>query len=621
MYIRTIAVLLLVVSGLVAGLPAQSKTFPVSELKPGMVATGRTVFQGDQLEEFKAHILGVLHNSIGPRRDLILARLEGGPLANTGVIAGMSGSPVYIDGRLVGAVSYSLGEFSKEPLAGITPIDEMIADATLPGGQRRAQVPRAQLTLPVTQEGLRESLREAFTWARPFADSPADVSVIGTNTVNAGIATLLRPISTPINFSGFDTRTIDPLVSAFRDLGFLPVMAGAAQLGSQSSTTSAPSGSSSAPLRPGDPIGVALMSGDLEVGATGTVTEVDGNRVYAFGHPFYGLGPTQFPMTRAHVITVLPSLSSSMKIASTGDVIGIVQQDRATTIAGTLGPGPSMIPISLTLNAERGTRKKFSIGIVNDQLFTPLLAYVAILNTLTSYERQNGVGTYTVKGAARVKNHSDVAFEDLFTGDQPSTYAAASVVAPLNVLLRNAFEDVQFEGLNLEIEASETPRSATLERVWIDGTKAKPGSSVDLRILMRTYRGEEVTRSLPVQIPANARGSVSIMVADARNLSQFEARELQVQPMQTTGLPQMIRVLNNARKNNRLYVRLVTRDGGAVVKGEPLAALPSSVLAVMESDRNGGSFRPLQSALVGEWEITAGYAVTGSKTLTLPLEE
>jgi SpoIVB peptidase S55 len=620
MYIRTIGVLLLVVSGLVAGLPAQSKTFPVSELKPGMVATGRTVFQGDQLEEFKAHILGVLHNSIGPRRDLILARLEGGPLANTGVIAGMSGSPVYIDGRLVGAVSYSLGEFSKEPLAGITPIEEMIADATLPG-QRRAQVPRAQLTLPVTPEGLRDSLRQAFSWVRPFADSPADVSVIGTNAVNAGIATLLRPISTPINFSGFDTRTIDPLVSAFRELGFLPVMAGTAQLGSQSSTLSAPSGSSSAPLRPGDPIGVALMNGDMEVGATGTVTEVDGNRVYAFGHPFYGLGPTQFPMTRAHVITVLPSLSSSMKIASTGDVIGIMQQDRATTIAGTLGPGPAMIPISLTLNSERGTRKKFSIGIVNDQLFTPLLAYVAILNTLTSYERQNGVGTYTLKGAARVKNHSDVAFEDLFTGDQPSTYAAASVVAPLNLLLRNAFEDVQFEGLNLEIEASETPRSATLERVWIDGTKAKAGSAVDLRILMRTYRGEEVTRSLPVQIPANARGSVSIMVADARNLSQFEARELQVQPLQTTGLPQMIRVLNSSRKNNRLYVRLVTRDGGAVVKGEPLAALPSSVLAVMESDRNGGSFRPLQSALLGEWEITAGYAVTGSKTLTLPLEE
>ena len=620
MYIRTFGLVVLVVSGVVAGLPAQSKTFPVSELKPGMVATGRTVFQGDQLEEFKAHILGVLHNSIGPRRDLILARLEGGPLANTGVIAGMSGSPVYIDGRLVGAVSYSLGDFSKEPIAGITPIEEMISDATLPGAPR-AQVARAELTLPVTQEGLRESLRQAFSWVRPFADSPADVRVIGGSSVNAGIATLLRPIATPINFSGFDSRTIDPLISAFREFGFTPVVAGAAQLGSQSSIASAPSSSSTSPLRPGDPIGVALMNGDFEVGATGTVTEVDGNRVYAFGHPFYGLGPTQFPMTRAHVITVLPSLANSMKIASTGDVIGIVQQDRATTIAGTLGPGPSMIPISLTLNSERGTRKKFSIGIVKDQLFTPLLAYVAILNTLTSYERQTGVGTYSLRGAARVKNHSDVAFEDLFTGDQPSAYTAASVVAPLNVLLRNAFEDVEFEGLNLEIEGSEQPRSASLERVWIDGTRTKAGSTVDLRILLRTYRGEEVTRSIPVQIPANARGNVSIMVADAARLSQFEARELQVQPLQATGVPQMIRVLNGARKNNRLYVRLVTRDGGAVVKGEPLAALPASVLAVMESDRNGGSFRPLQSALVGEWEITAGYAVTGSKTLTLPLEE
>jgi SpoIVB peptidase S55 len=619
MHIRTIGIAILVLSGLVAGLPAQSKTFPVSELKAGMVATGRTVFQGDQIEEFKAHILGVLHNSIGPRRDLILARLEGGPLANTGVIAGMSGSPVYIDGRLVGAVSYSLGEFSKEPLAGITPIDEMIADATLPG-QRRPQVARAELTLPLTQEGLRESLRQAFAWARPFAESPANVSVMGGSALNAGIATLLRPIATPINFSGFDTRTIDPLVSAFRELGFTPVMAGAAQFGSQSSSASA-SSSSGSPLRPGDPIGVALMNGDLEVGATGTVTEVEGNRVYAFGHPFFSLGPTQFPMTRANVIAILPSLASSMKIASTGDVIGIVQQDRATTIAGTLGPGPSMIPIKLTLNSERGTRKTFNISMVRDQLLTPLLAYVSILNTLTSYERQNGVGTYAVKGAATLKKYGDLSFEDLFTGDQPSVGAAASVVGPINLLLRNAFEDPEFSGLNLEIDASEQPRSATLERVWVGATRVKPGSAVDVNVALRTYRGEQVTRSIPIQIPANARGSVTVMVADGAQLSLFERRELQVQPMQTRGLPQMIRVLNGARKNNRLYVRLVTRDDGAVVRGEPLAALPGSVLAVMEADRNGGSFRPLQSALVGEWEIAPGLAVTGTRTLTVPLEE
>jgi len=610
------AVVIALVLAVAAGLPAQSRTFAIDEIKPGMVGIGRTVFEGDRLEEFTVHIIGVLRNSIGPRRNLILARLEGGPLANTGVIAGMSGSPVYIDGRLVGAVSYSLGQFSKEPIAGITPIDEMTADATLPGPRRQAA--RVDLQMPLTQESLRASLRQAFSWIRPFADSPSDVQVFGDPSVNAGIGTLLRPIATPLSFGGFDPNVIDPVVSAFRDQGFVTIMAGSEQLAFSQVQSN---GSRLPALRPGDPIGVGLMNGDFEVGATGTVTEVDGNRVYAFGHPFYQLGPTQFPMTRAHVFTVLPSLAASQKIASTGEVVGIVSQDRATTIAGTLGPGPSMIPVTLTLSSERGIRKSFNIGIVRDQLFTPLLAYVAILNTLTSYERQNGVATYAMKGAATLKKYGKVDFEDLFTGDQPSVGAAASVVAPINLLMRNAFEDVDIESLNLEIDASEQPRSATLERVWVDGPRVRAGGPATLKVLLRTYRGDEITKDVTIQIPPNARGSVQVMVADGVRLSQFESRELQVQPLQTTGLPQMIRVLNSARKNNRLYVRLVSRDAGAVVKGEPLAALPSSVLAVMEADRNGGSFRPLQSALVGEWEITPGVAVTGSRTLTLPLEE
>jgi SpoIVB peptidase S55 len=616
MNILRAAVVIALLLAVAAGLPAQSRTFPVDEVKPGMVGVGRTVFEGDRLEEFKVHIIGVLRNSIGPRRNLILAKLEGGPLANTGVIAGMSGSPVYIDGRLVGAVSYSLGQFSKEAIAGITPIDEMTADATLPGPRR--QVARVDLQMPLTQDSLRASLRQAFAWIRPFADSPSDVQVFGDQSVNAGIGTMLRPIATPLSFGGFEPGVIDPVVSAFRDQGFVTIMAGSEQL----ALAQAQSNGSRVPaLRPGDPIGVGLMNGDFEVGATGTVTEVDGTRVYAFGHPFYQLGPTQFPMTRAHVFTVLPSLAASQKIASTGEVVGIVSQDRATTIAGTLGPGPSMIPVTLTLSSERGTRKSFKIGIVRDQLFTPLLAYVAILNTLTSYERQNGVATYALKGAATLKKYGKVDFEDLFTGDQPSVGAAASVVAPINLLMRNAFENVDIESLDLEIDASEQPRSATLERVWVDGTRVRAGGPATLKVLLRTYRGDEITKDITIQIPPNARGSVQVMVADGLRLSQFESRELQVQPMQATGLPQMIRVLNNARKNSRLYVRLVTRDDGAVVKGEPLAALPSSVLAVMEADRNGGSFRPLQSALVGEWEITPGVAVTGSRTLTLPLEE
>jgi hypothetical protein len=597
----------------VVGLPAQSRTFPVDELKAGMVGIGRTVFEGDRLDEFKVHILGVLRNVIGPQRNLILARLEGGPLAHTGVIAGMSGSPVYIDGRLLGAVSYSLGQFSKEPIAGITPIGEMIDAATFTTPRRPAA--RVELLVPITPEGLRASLREAFSWARPFADTPSDVQVLGGSGVQTGLGTLLRPIATPLTLGGFDAGVIDPIASAFRDQGFVPILAGSAALQANGN------GGTPRPLRPGDPVGVALMSGDLELGATGTVTDVDGSRVYAFGHPFYGLGPTQFPMTRAYVHTLLPSLASSFKIASTGEVIGTFQQDRATTIAGTLGPAPSLIPVRITLTSERGTKRTFNMAMVNDQLFTPLLAYVSIVNTLTSYERQNGAGSYVVRGTASVKKYGDVSFEDLFSGDQPSIGAATYVVAPINFLLRNAFEDVELERVDLVIDASEEPRSATIERVWIDGNRIRPGAKVDLKVLLRTYRGDEITRTLPVEIPESASGTVSVMVTDGTRLSQWEARELQIQPLQARGLPQMMRVINSARKNNRLYVRLLGRDGGAVVKGESLSSLPPSVMGILESDRNGGSFRPLQNAVLGEWELPTEHAVNGSRTLSLTIEE
>jgi hypothetical protein len=414
--------------------------------------------------------------------------------------------------------------------------------------------------------------------------------------------------------SGFSGSSGGQIGSLFRDMGFLPVAAGAAQNGG--ARQPAPS-----PLRPGDAIGVALLNGDLSIGATGTITEIDGTRLYAFGHPFYGLGPTRFPMTRANVLAVLPSLQSSSKIASPGTVIGTIQQDRATTIAGTLGDGPPLIPLTINLKSERGTQKTFTMGMVSDQLLTPLITYSAINDVLTSYERQNGTASYAIRGTTTVKKYGTIAFEDLFSGDQPSQAASAYVVAPINFVLRNSFEDVDLEGITLDVDASEQPRSATLERAWIDGTRPKAGSTVTLKVLLRTYRGDQVTKSVPVQIPPNASGSVSLMISDGTRLTQWENRELQVQPAQTRGLPQMLRVLNDTRKNNRLYVRLVTRDGGAVVKGESLAALPPSVLAVLEADRDSGNYRPLQSALQGAWEISTDYAVTGSRTLDIPLQD
>lgn len=586
---------------------AQSPRMPVSEIRPGMVGEGWTVFEGATREPFKAHVLGVMENVLGPRRSLVLARLEGGPLAQAGVIAGMSGSPVYIDGRLVGAVSYSLGSFSREPIAGITPIAEMTDIARL--SATRVPAARVALRLPLSHEGMRDALREAFA-ANAFAARREDVREASGRDLGRW-STELRPIATPLAISGASPEALATLSDFFRETGFVPVAgAGSAVTSSQALT---------GPLRPGDAVGVSLVSGDLALGATGTVTAVEDGVVYAFGHPFYNLGPTAFPMTRAWVHAVLPSLFSSVKLSSLGEVIGTFEQDRSTAIAGRLGAGPAMIPVAITLEGARGQTRSFALRVADDQMFTPLLTYVSILSVLQSYEREVGAATFEVKGHTRVKGYDPVAFEDIFSGDQPSIPAAAYVATPLTALLRNDKAPVQIEGVDITISAAEQPRTSTLERIWVDDPRIRPGRAVTLKMLTRSWRGDDEVRTLSVPIPESARGPLTLMVADGARMAQWEQREWRrVQDARNVG--QIIRAFNDSRRSSRLYVRLLAPAPGAVVQGEPMPSLPPSVLGVLDSDQDAGRFAPLRQAVVGEWDLPVGQVVVGSRTLTLAVE-
>jgi hypothetical protein len=614
MKIRTAATALVVAALLGVSLPATTPLMSVDEIRPGMEGIGRTVFAGTDLQDFKVHILGVLRNIQGPKRDLILAKLEGAGLAESGVAQGMSGSPVYVDGRLIGAISYSIGSFSKEAIAGITPIAEM-KDATVQ--PRRAATEQARIELPVTAEKLTSVLSAAYARLAPFSQRPADVQSIGLPAAaGAQIGAMLRPIATPLMMSGFESATVDLISGAFREAGFVPLVAGASA-GSADQARAAAS-----PLREGDAIGVSLVGGDLEMGATGTITHIDGNRVYAFGHPFYNLGPAEFPLTRAYVYTILPSLMTSFKISTLGETIGTLQQDRATAIAGTLGKGPRLIPMKVTLERTGGgdpTRRTLSYQLVNDQLFTPLLAYVAMYNTLGAYERQFGAATFTVQSRARIKGHGELAVDDVFTGESPMLGASTAVAGPLTMLLSNDVEPVTIDGLDITVTTTETPRSATIERVWLDDVRPRPGRTIPLKVLTRSYRGEEKISTVAIEIPANATGDLSILVTDGRQLNTLEQRELR-RTLQPQSVAQLMRALNETRRNNRIYVRLLTGTPGAVVKGEAMTALPPSVLSVMESDRNGGSFSPIRSATIGEWELVMDSAISGSRLLTIDVE-
>jgi SpoIVB peptidase S55 len=611
MNLRTLIVAVLALGVLAVSPLAQVTHMPLEDLRPGMIGVGRTVFAGTKLEEFKVEILGVMRNVIAPKRNLILARLEGGPLAKTGVIAGMSGSPVYIDGKLVGAVSYSLGQFSTEPIAGITPIAEMI-DATMMSGTSRATRPVAMSLSPTPRE-LIDIWSRDLNRVRGFVDEPSQALVMSGVSSDLGrFGAMLRPIAVPMIASGFDASVLEPMSSAFTAAGFVPM-----------SNSQSPGGGASAPgagpLQPGDAVGVALLTGDFELGATGTVTHVDGDRVYAFGHPLYNLGPTQFPMTRATVQVVLPSLMASSKLASFGEIVGTVQQDRATAIAGRLGPAPSLIPVTVTLNSDRGPSRTFTFGVVRDFTFTPLLTYLSVANVLTSYERGAGPASFSIRGSASIRSEGDLSFEDIFSGDQPAGGAAAYVAGPLTALMKNSDENVQVDKISLTIDASEQQKSARIERVWLDTTRPRSGQSAMVNVAMRSSRGQEIVRQVPIQLPANLTGALQLTVGDAARTTADDRRDSRGADLQRAS--QLLRSFNRARKNNRLYVRLTSSDSGAVVNGEPMAGLPPSVLAVIEADRNSGTVGSLRSMTRGEWELALDFAVTGSRQLTLSLDQ
>jgi hypothetical protein len=586
--------------------PASTRYMPIEEVQPGMAGVGRTVFTGTAIEEFQARILGVVRSNIGPRRDLIIAKLSGGPLAKTGVIAGMSGSPVYVDGRLIGAVSYALGSFATEPIAGITPIGEMV-EATTRGGA----APAARITpipigsdISVLAAAFADALRPVRTFVPLAWPAAADASA-------PGHVAALRPIALPLSVGGFDRAAVAGALASFGGGGFVLSPAG---------TGGVPQGAAPAaePLRPGDPVGIGLITGDLQFGATGTVTDVDGTRLLAFGHPLYNVGPASFAMTRAYVHAVLPSLNTSMKLASIGEVVGTIQQDRSTAVAGTFGVRPRTIGMTVSLTREGAPQRRFSFSLADHPLLTPLLAYTALVGIVSEHERDLGPATYALRGRATIAGHPAVEFDDVYVGDQPGVTAASAIAMPLGALLTNGLEPVRIESLQIEMAGTERIRSATIERVWLGTTDVQRGKTVPVKILLNPWRGEPFVRTMDVDIPLNAEGPLTLVVADGTRFGQWEQRE-QRASLRPASVDQMVKVLNASRRSNRIYIRLVGRDTGAVVNGEVMPSLPSSVLTVMQGDRGTSANPPIQSSVLGAWEIPMDHAVEGLRTLTLQL--
>ena len=615
--------------------------FPLSEIQRGMKGVGRSVFQGSKIEEFQVEILGVLKN-VSPGQNIILGRLSGSGLERAGVLAGMSGSPVYIDGRLAGAVALAF-QFSKDPIAGITPIEQMLQAfeeqsspeqsiaSTAPSGTRNLASPGSANSsssgagAAFTAEG---TAAWRFESGRDTGEGPRLVSLGTPNllppAMNAGSPlfwegskSALIPVATPLVLSGFTAEAMQQFMEPLRSLGMIPVQGG----GSGSSGGTAPGDPSK--LQPGSMISVQLVRGDMSASADGTVTLVDNGRVYAFGHPFLSAGTTEFPFAESEVVTVLPSYASGMKITTSGGLLGVIGQDRSSGIFGTLGGKARTIPVEIEIVSSRGKTRSYNLEVVNDRVLLPFLVNFTAFSAIGTTERLVGESTLRVEQTIALDGLPDVKTESFLSGSANIAVAAAqSAARPMAYLMNSGVGPLDVQKVKLKIVSTDRRMVEELEQVWGSKREVKPGETLELTALLRSQDGTETLQKATVEIPPSLTpGPLTIVVADGNSMDRMET-VLPGRPYVPKNPQQLVRAINKARGNNRLYVRLSRVERGFVLQGENFPSPPPSVVRALSTDPAlSTNISSTVLSTVADYEMEpVGSVVTGFKRIMVTVK-
>jgi hypothetical protein len=564
-----------------------------------MRGTGRTVFNGNKIEDFQVEILGVLDN-IGPKESLILARLSGGPLEHTGVMQGMSGSPVYIDGKLIGAVAMAF-PFAKDPIAGIRPIEAMLrtsssATPPSPGSTPAAAIQRADLAL-----GERDLTRRI---PRP-------------QLVSGGEARMIA-IATPLSFGGFSRATLDAFAPQLRALGLEP------RQGVTSGGKIEPVMGNPSDLKPGSMISVQLMAGDLSVGADGTVTHIAGNRIYAFGHRFLDIGSTALPFARAEVLTLLANTNTSFKISTAKEWMGTIYQDRNTAVAGELGKRPSMVPVSVSLSRAGKPVESYRMQMVNDALLSPLLLQMAVFSAIDATERTVGASSIRVTGQIEFQNASaPLRINNMYAADNGSPMLASlSAAIPVAFVMQGGFESLQLKNVSLNLEAFDQKKQLTIDGITTSRREVRAGEKVQLNVSLTGENGVETVRHVDYQVPIGAEtGPLFFTVADANTANIADFRQVLTATARTPG--QLVSTVNNLHPNTKAYIRVWRADPAFQLEGADLPDPPASVSMILSgSQSSSAGITQTRNSKIADMEIDIGdMAVTGSKTVQVEVKE
>jgi hypothetical protein len=588
--------LALFLSGLApVGALADPVTVPVDAVRPGQRGTVRTVLQGTERCDYPVEVLGVARNSLGPGRDLIIVQLLGEEMQRTGVAAGMSGSPVFVEGRLLGALAYRIGSFTREPIAGVTPFGYMLE---IPAGPE--EPPSGAVT------DLRILHRSGGVGPDPGVPAPP---------VADGVAGEARPVATPILLSGATPGLVPRVGGALEGAGWVVTTGG---------------GSDDLPrpvdLQGGDPVGAQLLRGDLSLTATGTVTAVEDGRVWAFGHPFLRSGAAGLPMTGVEVITTVASELSSFKMANTGAVIGTFSEDRFSGIAGRLGPGPDLIPVHVEVRGPGAEPTTYRYEMIRHPVWSPFLLQSALLNSLLGGPEYGDTLTLTMDVRLRVAGHGEVTLHEAYAPvaptDVPAVNAAADAGRLTAALVANRFEAAALIDVEVTLEVVPERRYAVVESAHPLRNRVVAGESLPIRVVLAPYRGARQERTVSVPVPARTHpGPLEILVGSAGTLDRAEGRIQQVRLAQLGDLGGILSWIRELRSSDRLYVELSRRAPGALLDGRLLPDLPGSVRGVLRGDSTSGGVVSLDRNRLEETSFPVDAVLIGGHRLSVEVVE
>ena len=574
------------------------QTIAVSQIHTGMRGVAYTVFQGVKPESMDVEVLGVLHNVNGPKGDIILVRLHGQKVEYTGVVAGMSGSPVYLDGKLAGALAFRIGEFSKEPIAGVTPIADMLEINALDRS-------------PAEESA---AVKPSITSVAGKTSGPGENAALpGLASDSSGFANYLKPIETPLVFNGFSEQAIHLFAGELGSAGIVPVM-GAGSVSDEKQPE---------PIEAGSAVSAILVRGDMNIEATCTVTYIDPHRLLACGHPLLQFGSVDLPMSKAEVLATLPSPLNAFKIVNTTEAVGTFVQDRHTGIMGVFDRQPQMIPVTLSIHSGAG-EKQFHYEVLNNPKLTPIALMVTIFNALHGVNEFGEEITYRLAGSIGVKGFPDVTMRNMFAPSENAQPAAMQAAMSLGErfgrIYDNPYNAPAIAGVKLDFDLVRERRWARLESARTDVTEVRPGDEIKLETVLAPYRGERIVQQIPVKIPTSAsKGTLRILVSDGDTLDRVGhgtpafGRKLD--------LASTIAVLNKEHSNNRVYVSLLEADPEARVADKVMPTLPISIMNVMDGMR--GNQEMLVSGESNVDETATGpldYVVSGAQLLTVTVK-